>query len=448
MPRGATLQQLVTKLKNELRLAQSDALSTNVLPALRHSLATTQRRLYDEYDWPFLRVRKETPLAAGQRFYDMPAGISIEQIETVHVKFGETWLPLARGIGPEHYSEHNSIATAATANLTVSAGALASAVGNFTVTNGTADANSTISNITVNGLALITANVSWTSSNAYTAQLAAAAINARSATTNITANVSNATVNVIGDANLGATSNGYPLVVTANGNVTVGSVSNLTGGANNLISALTIDDVNVIEHAVGWRTSNQATAAALAATITAAMTTPGYTAEASGDTVTISASESEGADANNLAVNVTTAGNLTVSAMSNMTGGVSAERSDPPVLFDIVDGGNGPQIEVWPVPASDAMRLMVIGKGDLPPLVDDDDVAVLDDDAIVFFAAAEEMAMQGKKGAELTLRKAQARLAKVRGRIAGGRTTWGTGYREPGKERFERVRVAYVRNPS
>jgi hypothetical protein len=36
------------------------------------TLRDTQERLYDEFDWPFLKVQRDKVLAAGQRYYDVP----------------------------------------------------------------------------------------------------------------------------------------------------------------------------------------------------------------------------------------------------------------------------------------------------------------------------------------------------------------------------------------
>lgn len=427
MARGTTLAELVTLLKSELRLATSDALNVNTLPSLKHYIAATQKRLYDEYDWPHLKVRKEKALRAGQRLYDPPDGMGLESIEDVFVFWGNVWGPdaLCRGIRPEHYAEMNPIAVSATGNLTITGGTAATASGNFTITNGTADANSTISNVAVNGVNLLTANVTWTGSNAATAQLVAAAINANGTNSTYSASYANATVTITADPDLGNATNGYPVNVTANGNVTVGSVNGLSGGANNRLATLTVNAVNIIESPVGWRTSHQATAAAVAARINETETTPQYTAEANGDTVTISAAASLGSDANEYAVNATVTGNLTVGNLTNMTGGVSAEQCDPPALWDVLDNDGSPQIEFWPVPASNDLRAMFVGKRDLNPLVEDTDAADLDDLTIVFFAAAELLAGKGDQGAELKLRKAQARLARVRARLAGGPKSWG-----------------------
>lgn len=101
----------------------------------------------------------------------------------------------------------------------------------------------------------------------------------------------------------------------------------------------------------------------------------------------------------------------------------AGERVDPPLRWDVVNTGTAAQIEIWPVPASNGMRLQVFGKKALGPLVDDDDRADLDDQLIVLTAAVTLLARQESKDAALFERMAAKRLASVRGRTKGGSTS-------------------------
>lgn len=96
------------------------------------------------------------------------------------------------------------------------------------------------------------------------------------------------------------------------------------------------------------------------------------------------------------------------------------ERVDPPLRWDVVHTGTAAQIEIWPVPASNGMRLQVFGKKALGPLVDDDDRADLDDHLIVLNAAVSLLARQESKDAALFEGMAAKRLATLRGRTKGG----------------------------
>lgn len=99
----------------------------------------------------------------------------------------------------------------------------------------------------------------------------------------------------------------------------------VTGGSAspgvNRIKTLTVDGVDLIDAPVDWVGSDAATANSLAVAISNNAYTHGYTASASGDTVTITAKAGTGSSPNGLVVAATTGGDVTVST-TNMSGGV------------------------------------------------------------------------------------------------------------------------------
>lgn len=112
MARGTTLGELVTQLRIAARYDPNPALSLNLVPLMQQTIRDTQERLYDEFDWPFLRVRQDKILAAGQRYYDIPSELNLERIQAVDVRFGNVWLPVERGITLDHYNARDSDADA------------------------------------------------------------------------------------------------------------------------------------------------------------------------------------------------------------------------------------------------------------------------------------------------------------------------------------------------
>lgn len=108
MARGTTLGELMTKLRIAARYDPNPALSLNLVPLMQQTITDTQERLYDEFDWPFLRVRADKTLAAGQRYYDIPTNLNLERIIAVDVHHGGQWLPVERGIRVEHYNSSDS----------------------------------------------------------------------------------------------------------------------------------------------------------------------------------------------------------------------------------------------------------------------------------------------------------------------------------------------------
>jgi hypothetical protein len=116
----------------------------------------------------------------------------------------------------------------------------------------------------------------------------------------------------------------------------------ITGGTSNpgtnKITSITVDGVEILSTAVDWTTSHSNTAALIAAQIDSFNSTPEYTADSDGATVTISAAAGTGTGPNGFAVVVTTAGDVTDSSDSAMSGGVAAVSATAQVNTVTVSG--------------------------------------------------------------------------------------------------------------
>lgn len=78
------------------------------LPLLKRAINKAYATLYDDYDWAFLRrVFPRVALSAGQRYYDLPTGLNVDRVETVHVWYNALPSLLPRGIRPEHYATYD-----------------------------------------------------------------------------------------------------------------------------------------------------------------------------------------------------------------------------------------------------------------------------------------------------------------------------------------------------
>lgn len=108
MARGTTLGELIDGTKTAARYDPNPALSVNFLPLIKQTLKHTQERLYEEFDWPFLRIRRDKVMAAGQRYYDIPTDMNLERIQKVDIRYGDRWLPVERGITLENYNIYDS----------------------------------------------------------------------------------------------------------------------------------------------------------------------------------------------------------------------------------------------------------------------------------------------------------------------------------------------------
>lgn len=119
MARGSTLESILRDVRLEARMSPNAA---HNIQAREHQVALIQReqaRLWEDFAWPHLRVRRFIPLAAGQRFYDVAGAVAengsvpaldipIDRIERIEVKSDGTWLPLSRVIGAEQYATYDS----------------------------------------------------------------------------------------------------------------------------------------------------------------------------------------------------------------------------------------------------------------------------------------------------------------------------------------------------
>lgn len=131
-------------------------------------------------------------------------------------------------------------------------------------------------------------------------------------------------------ATITASSAAHTAEVQATGTIT------LTTGAAGSINTVTVNSVNIIPGgAVPFNTSLSQTATDLAAAINKGLSSPEYTAEASGPVVTIKAARGVGANANGFVVTATL---TTITASyTNMSGGVSAVNG---LQFDVASSGS------------------------------------------------------------------------------------------------------------
>jgi hypothetical protein len=112
MARGTTLGELLTKLRIAARYDPNPSLSKNMEPLFLQTVQDVQERLYDEFDWPFLKIQRDKTLAAGQRYYDLPDDMNLERVFTVDTLISGHWCPVERGISLDDYSGCNSDAGA------------------------------------------------------------------------------------------------------------------------------------------------------------------------------------------------------------------------------------------------------------------------------------------------------------------------------------------------
>lgn len=108
MARNATLLSLLQKLRSEIRASGNPAHNASVRDSHVALLQRVQETLWEEIDWPFLRVERFMPVQAGQRFYDPPADIALDRVERISFKDGDEWCELGVGIDNSHYNDWDS----------------------------------------------------------------------------------------------------------------------------------------------------------------------------------------------------------------------------------------------------------------------------------------------------------------------------------------------------
>lgn len=118
MARGATLEAILTDVRMEARLSANTAHNVQDRDRQIHLIQREQERLWEEADWPHLRVERFMPLQAGQRFYDpaslqneagtVKGDLAMDRIESVEVKDGGEWLRLGNGVGRGQYAAYDS----------------------------------------------------------------------------------------------------------------------------------------------------------------------------------------------------------------------------------------------------------------------------------------------------------------------------------------------------
>lgn len=110
MALGATLLQLVTRLRAEVRRSVSVATGVDDLDNLKRVINHVYRSLNVDYDWPHLRtVPAKIAMAAGQRYYDVPSTLEYDGIAEAICWSGTENFPIERGITFDDYALHDPV---------------------------------------------------------------------------------------------------------------------------------------------------------------------------------------------------------------------------------------------------------------------------------------------------------------------------------------------------
>lgn len=139
---------------------------------------------------------------------------------------------------------------------------------------------------------------------------------------------------------------------------------------------------------------------------------------------------------------------ITLDHYSSSDSDDAANRNDPVRRWEVLDTGNGEQIEVWPIPASDGSQLRFTGIRKLNALVEDADRADLDDQLVVLFAAGELLAGAKNPLSQIKFTQGAQRKSMLQGRVTKTRSNGFVLGGQPIATPRERTPlVSYVRTP-
>jgi hypothetical protein len=110
--RHNSLGALIQMLRREMGIAESPALGRNTREAHAQALRSAQQRLYTAWDWPFKKIYRDKAMVAGERYYQAPTDLDLENIREVQVLVASLWQPCIRGISSCDYNTINSDAGA------------------------------------------------------------------------------------------------------------------------------------------------------------------------------------------------------------------------------------------------------------------------------------------------------------------------------------------------
>lgn len=108
MARNKQLSQLVSLLRSQTGRSQSVSIGVSELDNLKDTIRRHYEHLYEDYDWPHLRIERSITINAGQRYYDMPDDMDFDRIEEIKYKYGNVYVPVERGISFDDYSIFDS----------------------------------------------------------------------------------------------------------------------------------------------------------------------------------------------------------------------------------------------------------------------------------------------------------------------------------------------------
>lgn len=108
MARGKTLEWILETVRAEARLSLSAAANIQVRDPHVVLIQREQERLWEDFNWPHLRIYPTIALQAGQYRYSLPDNLTMDRVETIEVFDGGRWKPLRPEITDLDYETYET----------------------------------------------------------------------------------------------------------------------------------------------------------------------------------------------------------------------------------------------------------------------------------------------------------------------------------------------------
>lgn len=105
-----TFEQLTEMVFDECATSSATSRNNDNRAYVQRLLKRHYEFLCDEHDWGFLHVTNDDAtkeLQAGERFYDYPVGMGLNNTMRADTFYGNVWVPLTYGIDMENYTSMN-----------------------------------------------------------------------------------------------------------------------------------------------------------------------------------------------------------------------------------------------------------------------------------------------------------------------------------------------------
>lgn len=100
---------MLDMLRVKARLSLNPAQNKNDRSHQVMALQLEQERLWEDYNWPHLRVERIVAVQAGQKIYDTPEDIRIDRLEMIEFFDDGRWWPVKSGIDAPQYAAWESL---------------------------------------------------------------------------------------------------------------------------------------------------------------------------------------------------------------------------------------------------------------------------------------------------------------------------------------------------